>query len=95
MWALGKIYHAPPDGAASAILERFTTLCQLPGQEPNAQNLSNTLFACAVLRLNVRGKVSTALVDALLSLDRACACEQNYCNAAWSFAVLDMLSVDM
>jgi len=95
MWALGELNHAPPDGAASAILEWFTRLCKLPGQEPTAQELSNTLYACAVLRLQVKGHVSLALVDGLLSLDRAHGNEQNYCNAAWSLAVLDMLSVEI
>ena len=35
MWALAELNHLPPDGAVSAILERFTKLCQLLRQEPN------------------------------------------------------------
>ncbi len=66
MWALGESNHAPPDGAASVILERPTALCGLPRQAPNAQELSNTLFACAVHRLEVKRAVSLALVDELL-----------------------------
>jgi len=95
LWALRKLNHAPPDGAASAMLEWFSRLCQLPGQEPNAQELSNTLFACAVLRLKVKRAFSHALVDGLLRLDRASGCVQNYCNAAWSLAVSGMLSFKM
>ncbi len=95
LWALGLLNHAPPDGAASAILEWFTRLCELPGQEPNAQSLGNTLLACAVLRLKVKGHVSTALVDGLPRLDRAIGCEQNYCNAAWSLAVAGMLTFEL
>ena len=94
MWALGKMKHAPPDGVASAILERLTTLCDLPGQAPNPQSLSNTLFACAVLRLQVKTHVSIALVHGLLRLDRSVVDKQAYCNAAWSLAVSSMLSVD-
>ena len=94
MWALAEMNHAPPDGAASAILEWFTRLGKLPRQEPSAQSLSNTLYACAVLRLKVKGHVSLALVDGLLRLNRASCHKQHYCNAAWSWAVLDMLSVD-
>ncbi len=94
MWALAELNHAPPDGAASAILEWFTELCKLTGQEPNAQELSNILLACAVLRFKVKGHVRLALVDGLLRLGRASCHKQHYCNAAWSSAVLDMLSVD-
>ena len=95
MWALGELNHARPDGAASVILEWFTGLCKLPGQKPNAQELSNTLFACAVLRLQVKEHVSTALVGGLLSLDRASNYNQAYCNAAWSLAVSGMLSSEI
>ncbi len=95
MWALAELNHAPPNGAASVILEWLTTLCKLPGQEPTAQQLSNTLFACAVLRLNVKGHVSTALVGGLLSLDRASNYNQAYCDAAWGLAVSGMLSFEM
>jgi len=66
MWALAELNHAPPDGAASAILEWHTRFCKLPGQELSAQSLSNTLSACAVLRLEVKGQVSLALVNGLL-----------------------------
>ena len=93
MWALAELNHAPPDGAASAILERLTELCKLAGQQPNAQGLSNTLLAGAVLRL--QGHVSTALVAGLLSLDRATGCRQEYCDAAWSLAVSGMLSPEV
>ncbi len=51
------------------------------------------MFACALLRLEVKGHVGTAF-DALLRLDRARGYAQDYCNAAWSLAVLDMLSVE-
>ena len=95
MWALGEMKHAPPDGAASAIVEWLTRLCKLPGQEPNAQNLSNTLFACAVLRLKVKGHVSLALINGLLRLDRSSGYKQEYCNAAWSLAVSGMLSPEI
>ena len=95
LWALGELNHAPPDGAASAILEWLIRLCKLPGQQPNAQDLSNTLFACAVLRLNVRGHVSLALVDELLSLDRSSGYRQQFCNAAWSLAVSGLLSFEI
>ena len=95
MWALGKMNHAPPDGAASAILEWFTRLCKLPGQEPNAQELSNTLFAIAVLRLKVKGHVSIALINGLLRLDRSSGYRQDYCNAAWSLAVSGTLSSEI
>ena len=95
MWALGKMKHAPADDVASAILERLTKLCDLPGQAPNSQDLSNTLFACAVLRLQVHEHVSTALVGGLLSLDRSVVDKQAYCNAAWSLAVSSMLSIDI
>jgi len=94
MWALGESNHAPPDGAASVILERPTALCGLPSQAPNAQELSNTLFACAVLRLEVKRAVSLALVDELLRLDRASGNVQDYCSAAWSLTVSSVLSVD-
>ena len=95
MWALGETNHSPPDGAASAVLEWFTRPCKLPGQEPNAQDLSNTLFACAVLHLKVKGHVSLALVNGLLRLDRAHGLEQDYCNAAWDLAVSGILSSEM
>ncbi len=97
MWALGKMKHAPPDGAASSYLERLTTLCDLPGQAPNPQSLSNTLFACAVLCLQVKKHVSAALVGGLLrSVSyRSVVDKQAYCNVAWSLAVSSMLSVDI
>ncbi|DBA88944.1 TPA: hypothetical protein ACH3X2_000175 [Trebouxia sp. C0005] len=95
IWALGELNHEPPDGAASAILERLSVLCGLPRQAPNAQELSNTLLACAVLHLKVKDHVSLALVDGLLRLDRAHCSDQTYCNAAWSLAVLDKLCVDL
>ena len=91
----GELNYAPSDGAASALLERLTRLCKMPGQEPNAQNLSNTLFASAVLRLKVKGHVSLALVDGLLSVDRSSGTNQEYCNAAWSLAVSGMLSSEI
>ena len=72
----------------------MTRLYKLPGQEPNAQDLSNTLSACAVLRLKVQGHIGLALVNGLLRLDRAHSSKQVYCNAAWGLAVLDMLSVE-
>ena len=95
MWALGRMKHAPADGVASAILERLTTLCDLPGQAPNPQSLSNTLFACAVLRLQVKEHVRTALIGGLLRLNRSAIDKQAYCNAAWSLAVSSMLSIDI
>ena len=95
MWALGKLDHAPLDGAASAMLDWFARLCQLPGQEPNAQNLSNILYACAVLCLKVKRAFSHALVEGLLRLDRASGYVQSYCNAAWSLAVSGILSSEM
>ena len=95
MWALAELNHTPPDEAASANLDWLTRLFQLPGQEPNAQNLRNTLFACAVLHPPVKGHVGTTLVDGLLSLDPSVVDKQAYCNAAWSLAVLDMLSVEI
>ena len=95
MWALAEMNHAPPDGAASGILEWFTRLCKLPGQEPNAQAMSNTLLACAVLRLKIWGHVSLALINGLLRLDRSSGYKQDYCNAAWSLAVSGMLSSEM
>ncbi len=95
MWALGYLRHAPPDGAASAILKRFTRLCQLPGQEPNARELSSTLLACAVLRLNFKENVSLALINRLLRLDRSSGYKQEYCNTAWSLAVSGMLSSEI
>ena len=79
MWALGELNHKPSDGAASAVLEWLTRLCKMPGQEPNAQNLNNTLFACAVLRLKVTGHVSLALVDGLLSVDRSSGTNKECC----------------
>ena len=82
LWARGDMNHAPPDGAASAFLEWLTRLCKLSGQEPNAQDLSNTLFACAVLHVKVKGHVSLALVRGLLRLDRSGGYKQEYCNAA-------------
>ena len=82
LWARGDMNHAPPDGAASAFLEWLTRLCKLSGQEPNAQDLSNTLFACAVLHVKVKGHVSLALVRGLLRLDRSGSYKQEYCNAA-------------
>ena len=95
MWALGELNHIPSDGAASALLEWLTRLCKMPGQEPNAQNLSNTLFACAVLRLKVKKHVRLALVDGLLRSDRASGYVQAYCNAAWSLAVSGVLSSEI
>ncbi len=95
LWALGDMNHAPPDGAASAFLEWLTRLCKLSGQEPNAQDLSNTLFACAVLHVKVKGHVSLALVRGLLRLDRSGGYKQEYCNAAWGLAVLGILAVDI
>ena len=95
LWALGELNHAPSDGAASAILEWLIRLCKLPGQQPNAQELSNTLFACAVLHLKVKEHVSLALVDGLLRIERASDYEQAYCNAAWSLAVSGMLSSEI
>jgi len=65
------------------LLEWLTALCALPRQAPNAQSLSNTLLACAILRLQVEGHVSTALVEGLLSLDWSVVDKQAYCNAAW------------
>jgi len=94
MRALGKMKHALPDCVASAILERLTALCDLPGQAPNAHSLSTTLLACAVLRLHVKTHVSTALVHGLLRIDRSVVDKQAYCNAAWSLAVSSMLCVD-
>ncbi len=95
MWALKKMSHAPLYGAASAILEWFTRLCKLPGQKPNAQELSNTLFACAVLCSKEQGCVSIARVDGLLELDRARGYKQHYCKAAWSLAVSGRLSSEI
>ena len=95
IWALGELNHAPPGGAASAILEWFTRLCELPGQEPTAQHLNNTLFGCAVLRLNDKGHVSLALINGLLRSDRSSGYKQEYCNAAWSLAVSAMLSSEV
>ena len=95
MWALGEMNHAPLDGVASAILERLTALCALPRQAPNAHSLSNALFACAVLRLKVKRHVIFALIDELLRLDRATGSRQDYCHAAHSLAVSNMLSVEI
>ena len=64
-------------------------------QEPNAQELSNTVFAIAVLHLKVKGHVSIALSNGLLRLDRSSGYKQEYCNAAWSLAVSGMLSPEI
>ena len=92
IWALGELNHAPPGGAASAMLEWFTRLRELPGQEPTAQHLNNTLFGCAVLRLKVKGHVSLALINGLLRLDRSSGYKQEHCDAAWGLTVSGMLS---
>jgi len=95
MWALGKMNHVPPVSVASDILERFMVLCGLPRQAPDAQGLSKTLFACAVLRLDVKEHVSLALINGLLRLDRSSGHKQDYCSAAWSLAVSGVLSSEM
>ncbi len=48
-----------------------------------------------MLHLKVRQHVILALVDELLRLDRKSGYTQDYCNAAWSLAVANMLSVEI
>ncbi len=95
MWALGKMNHTPQASVAVDILEHFMVFCGLPRQAPNAQELSNILYACAMLRLKVTEHFQLALVDGLLRLDRSSGYKQDYCNAAWSLAVSGVLSSEM
>jgi len=72
--ALGKLNHAPPDGAVPVILQWLPADCGLPRQAPigelaSAKNLSKTLLACAMLCFEVKGHVITALVNALLGFN--------------------------
>ncbi|DBB06787.1 TPA: hypothetical protein ACH3X3_009452 [Trebouxia sp. C0006] len=65
MWALGRMKHAPADGVASAILERLTTLCDLPGLTGRATFRQKLLAKHGKLVLISRHELSRSSLDDL------------------------------
>ena len=93
MWALAKLRHAPPDAAASAMLQRFIAVCEESGHQPRSQNIRNTICACAELRSRVTQQESDVLLNMLLDMPATRVNVQEYCNSAWGLAVVQHLTV--
>ena len=91
--ALAELRHVPPDAAASAMLQRFIALCNQPGQQPNFQGISNTICACAELRLRLTQQEACVLLTMLLDMPATRVGVQHYCNSAWGLAVMQHLTV--
>ena len=87
MWALSKLKHAPSDELAMSMVGRMVALCDMPGQQPAPQAISNVLLACAELTVPVKQADTDSLVSFLLSSTRRKGIWQAYANTAWSLAV--------
>ncbi|KAL3149785.1 hypothetical protein ABBQ38_013611 [Trebouxia sp. C0009 RCD-2024] len=93
LWALARMKHAPPSEVASAMLDHLVALFQAPGLQPNPQEISNCLLACAELSLITCRAQVAALLKPLLGLHVSKVDHQHYSNVAWSLAVLDFLDI--
>ena len=62
--------------------------------QPNSQNISNALLACAELGLTVRHACVEALLKHLLVMHASTGDYQHYCNVAWSLAVMGLLDLN-
>ena len=91
-WALLQFKHVPPSDLASAMISRILDLCQIAGQQPNPQEISNLLLASAQLRFTMTAVEAGTLLTYLLHQDTASA--QSLPNAAWSLAALGLLQLD-
>ena len=94
LWALAQLKHAPSHAVVAAMFDRLVALCHIPGLQPNSQDISNSLVACAELRLVVRPTFVEALVKQFLGMHVSNASYQHYCNAAWGLAVKQCLDLN-
>ncbi|KAL3149827.1 hypothetical protein ABBQ38_013648 [Trebouxia sp. C0009 RCD-2024] len=95
LWALKELKHAPSHDLVSTMLDAFIVLCQTPGLQPNSQEISNCLLACAALRLGVRLACVETFMDHILGMHVSRVVPQNYCNIAWSLAVMGCLTISI
>ena len=95
LWGLAELKHAPSHDVGSAMLDHLQALCETPGWQPTSQALSNSLHACAELRLNATSVCVEALVKHLLGMPFASVSYQHYSNVAWSLAVMGRLDLNI
>jgi len=91
MWALSELKYAPSDELAMSMVGRMVALCNVPGQQPTPQGISNVLLACAQLRVPVQQADTDSLASFFLSSNRRQGTQQEYANTAWSPAVIGRL----
>ena len=88
LWALAKLKHAPSHDLVSAMLDRFVLLCKTPGQQPSSQGVNNVFLACSEGGLSVSTTYVEAMLDCLWEMPSSRVDYQDYCNVAWSLAVM-------
>ncbi|KAL3149851.1 hypothetical protein ABBQ38_013672 [Trebouxia sp. C0009 RCD-2024] len=93
LWALKELKHAPAHDVVSAMLDRLLVLCQTPGLQPKSQEISNCLLSCAALRLGVQPACVETFMYHLLGMPVSRVAHQEYCNIAWSLAVMGCLTI--
>ena len=91
LWALAQLKHTPSYDVVTAVFDHLVALRHTPGLQLNSQNISNSFLACVGLGLSVKPACAKALVKHFLELHISAVNYQEYCNLAWSLAVLQCL----
>ena len=91
VWALGQLKHAPSHDVVIEMFDHLEVLCQTPDLQPDSQNVSNSLSACAELSLDVKPTCVEALLKHAMEMR---VVYQVYCNLAWSLAVMQCLDLN-
>ena len=93
LWALAQLKHAPSHVVVAAMFGYLVALCHTPGLQPNSQSISNSFIASAELGFCVKPTCVEALLKHFLELYMSDVRYQEYCNAAWSLAVVQCLDL--
>lgn len=93
VWAYAIFKHAPSDADVSSVLRYF--VCGVLGKKPDFQTVSDLMFACAVLGVDVKQEIADVLALVLLDHDKDRPYTRHYCNTAWSLAVLGVLHYEV
>ena len=85
--------HAVGPSQPAPLASRQCCICNAPGRQLLPQGISNSLLACAELRLSISLGAVAALTHHLLDMHASHVSFQEYCNTAWSLAVMGSLSM--
>ena len=94
VWGLAQLKHAPSHDVVTAVFEHLVDLCHAPGLQPDSQSISNSFTACANLQLVMQPTYIEALLKRFMDMHVSDVRYQEYCNLAWSLAVMQSLDLN-